>query len=487
VLYDSQRILRSHFGYREFRPSQAAVIERTLAGKHSLVLMPTGGGKSLCYQIPGLQLAEEARNDPIGRGMRVPLTIVISPLIALMKDQVDGLSVKGIAATFINSTLGSQQREERYRRVAAGDYDLLYVTPERFRKPAFREAIAGRRIVLLAVDEAHCISQWGHDFRPDYSRLGEIRQLLEFPTTVALTATATAEVQQDIIAQLGLTPNECQIFQEGIGRPNLTLDVEPVWGEEDKLASIERMITDIMPTQQTGSGIIYFTLIKTLESCSDQLRQRRIEHLIYHGDLSRDQRRGVQEQFLGQPRQIVLATNAFGMGIDKADIRFVMHAEIPGSLEAYYQEIGRAGRDGRAAQCCLLYDQHDLETQMEFIRWSNPDHDYVQRVHDFLSHELDALHAFGIEWLRERLHAKRKHDRRLETTLGLLERYGIIEGSLSPLRIAAVRELTTDLTDPQVRQLKLAAAQRRLLSLVQYVQAEDRRQFLEQYFRPLQP
>ena len=470
-------ILRSHFGYESFRPPQEQVIRRALAGGHSLVIMPTGGGKSLCYQIPALLLGDATT----GNGAKVPLTLVLSPLIALMKDQVDALLQRGIAATFINSSLSRDDRERRYSAVRSGKYQLLYVTPERFRKIEFTDALANREVRLLAVDEAHCISEWGHDFRPDYTRLRELRQQIGNPPTIALTATATPDVQIDIVRQLGLSPDEVQIFHEGIDRPNLRLSVEEVWGDDEKLTRI----VDIQRRNQNeaGSGIVYFTLIRTLERFSERLQATKIPHLCYHGDLERQQRRRVQNEFMQGNCPLVLATPAFGMGIDKNDIRFVIHAEIPGSMEAWYQEIGRAGRDGLPSDCVLLYDESDLLTQMEFLRWSNPDSEFYERVYDLLVHHRERVEAFGLEWMREKLHARQNHDFRLETVLGMLERHGVIEGTWDPMQLTVCGELPTELIDPERLEEKLRRDQHKLLALVQFIRHEgDRRDFIHDYF-----
>ncbi len=472
-------VLSQSFGHADFRGRQREIIDRLLGGGHCLVIMPTGGGKSLCYQIPAIMLA---RAEAAHR----PLVVVLSPLVALMKDQVDALTARGIDAAFVNSSLSRAEREQRQQDIRAGRFTLLYVTPERFRKPEFLAAIAPRTVPLLAVDEAHCISEWGHDFRPDYTRLAEIRRLLGEPVTVALTATATPAVQADIVRQLGLQAEQVAVFHQGIDRPNLQLSVAEVWGDDDKLAAILDLVGRHLAPGAQGSGIVYFTLIRTLDHFSTLLRQQGIVHHAYHGDLDRDTRRRVQAEFMAGRGGLVLATNAFGMGIDKDDIRFVIHAEVPGSMESWYQEIGRAGRDDEPAECLLLYDQRDLMTQMEFIEWSNPEPAIYERIHDLLARQSDAVAAFGLPWLRDRLPARGRHDRRLETALAMLERHGAIEGDWrneEHVTIRVVAALPPALTDAEGLAAKLRRDREKLLALVQLVQHPgDRKDFIHEYF-----
>ncbi|MCK7526649.1 MAG: RecQ family ATP-dependent DNA helicase [Ignavibacteriales bacterium] len=241
---------------------------------------------------------------------------------------------------------------------------------------------------LLAVDEAHCISEWGHDFRPDYSRIGEFRELMGNPLTIALTATATHDVQEDIIKKLNINKDDIKLFHQGIERPNLRLEAVDVFDDKEKLQEIISTLE-----KYDGCGIIYFALIKTLERFSEILGDKGFKHGVYHGKLEDRQRKSMQRDFLSGKQKLILATNAFGMGIDKSDIRFVIHAEVPSSIESYYQEIGRAGRDGNDSLCLLLYNQEDLYTQMEFIKWSNPDANFYSALYDILKRETGLINS----------------------------------------------------------------------------------------------
>ena len=462
---DPKDVLKDYFKYPSFKGKQEEIINRLLKEDgHCLVLMPTGGGKSICYQVPAL----------IFDGG----TIVISPLIALMQDQVDALKRKNIPAEFINSTVNPKARRVRLANFVEGKIKLLYVTPERFRKPEFVESIKKANVSLLAVDEAHCISEWGHDFRPDYSRIAEFRELLGNPLTIALTATATKDVQTDIIAKLGLTKGEIKLFHQGIQRPNLRLEAADVFDEKETLNEIIKVLDEYK-----GHGIIYFSLIKKLDYYSQLLNDKGYHHEVYHGKLESRKRKQTQRDFLSGKQNLILATNAFGMGIDKPDIRFVIHAEVPSSIESYYQEIGRAGRDGKDSLCMLLYNQEDLYTQIEFIKWANPDADYYYAVYNILKTNLDSVTSMGISYIREQISYKDKNDFRVETVLSMLDRYGVTEGKEENRSLKLIDKLPENLQDDDRLKEKLLNDNKKLLSVVNYFNSTScRRIFISDYF-----
>jgi len=358
-------VLRDRFGHREFLPQQRPALESVLAGRNLLVVMPTGSGKSLLYQLPAL--------------LEDGLTLVVSPLIALMKDQVDELRRKGVPATFVNSSLSPGEQHQRLADCAAGVHKLLYVAPERFRNSGFLDMIDRVRVARIAVDEAHCISQWGHDFRPDYRRLAEFRSRLGAPRITALTATATVRVQKDIIEALGLAPGDVDVYVSGFDRPNLAIRVKHASSEENRIAFLTEFIR-----RGPGSGIIYTGTRRAAESVAEALRP--IEPTIqpYHAGLNPEQRSAVQEAFLRGEAHIVTATTAFGMGIDKSDVRFVVHFNFPASIEQYYQEIGRAGRDGLPSDCILLYSPADRRLRDFFIDLSYPPREIIEAVYEAL-------------------------------------------------------------------------------------------------------
>ncbi|MCC6744339.1 MAG: ATP-dependent DNA helicase RecQ, partial [Acidobacteria bacterium] len=324
-LGEARSVLERVFGFRDFREGQDDVVRAVLAGENALVVMPTGGGKSLCYQLPAI--------------VREGTALVVSPLIALMKDQTDSLAERGIPATIINSTVTPGEIAKRLRAMRGGAFKLVYVAPERFRSERFVEAAADSSISLVAIDEAHCISEWGHDFRPDYRMLGASLNRIGSPQVLALTATATAEVRADIAKQLVL--GDARHFIAGFDRPNLALRVVPTARERDKLTEAVALVREA-----GGTGIVYAATRKAVDSAAAQLASAGIRTVAYHAGLSDRARVAAQDAFRAGDVDAIVATNAFGMGIDKPDIRFVIHWHIPGSIEAYYQEIGRAGRDG---------------------------------------------------------------------------------------------------------------------------------------------
>jgi ATP-dependent DNA helicase RecQ len=360
-------VLRTVFGYDEFRGDQAAIIDRVVAGGDAVVLMPTGGGKSLCYQIPSL--------------VREGAGVVVSPLIALMHDQVDALSQLGVRAGYLNSTQGWDERAATERAYLAGELDLLYLAPERLLAPETLDLLARGRVALFAIDEAHCVSQWGHDFRPEYLRLAVLGQRWPGVPRVALTATATRATHTEIVERLGM--REARSFVASFDRPNIQYRIVPKDNPRAQLLALLR-------SEHAGdAGIVYCLTRASVDETADWLVGQGIDALPYHAGLDRDTRRRNQDRFLRDDGVVMVATIAFGMGIDKPDVRFVAHLDLPKSVEGYYQETGRAGRDGLPATAWLAYGLADVVQQRRLIETSEGDEQHKRH----LAQHLDAMLA----------------------------------------------------------------------------------------------
>jgi len=340
-----KNFLKKYFGYEEFRPLQQEIVEGVLAGRDSVVLMPTGGGKSLCFQLPAL--------------MQDGLAVVVSPLISLMKDQVDALRANGVAAELVNSTLSPSEIYDVMERARRGELKLLYIAPERFASFGFENFLSTLKISLFAIDEAHCISEWGHDFRPDYRNLRSLRESFPRVPIIALTATATPRVREDIVKQLAL--REPSVYVSSFNRPNLSYEVMP---KKDSLRTVLALLSEV----KGESAIIYCFSRNDTENLVEKLNRHGFKAAAYHAGLSADTRRENQDRFIRDEVDVMVATIAFGMGIDKPDVRLVIHHGLPKSIEGYYQETGRAGRDGLPARCVLLFSYADKFKQDYFIR-----------------------------------------------------------------------------------------------------------------------
>jgi ATP-dependent DNA helicase RecQ len=381
-------LLAKHFGYPDFRPGQADLIAAALHGRDALGVLPTGGGKSLCYQIPALAL---------GR-----LVLVLSPLVSLMEDQARRAVEAGIAVGVLNSTRSAEDRRETLARARRGDLRLLFVSPERLESDAFMRELAALDIGLVAVDEAHCISEWGHDFRPAYRRIGRIRAFVRRPI-LALTATATPLVREDIIDVLSLSKPVRVV--KSFDRPNLTWAVLPVKNAADRMLRVVRLVRGA-----GGPALVYCGTRAGVERTRSRLARSGVRAATYHAGLPGDVRAAVQESFLAGEVQVVVATNAFGMGVDKSDVRLVVHAQLPGTLESYYQEAGRAGRDGDPARCVALFHGNDAVLTRGFIDESRPPVPTLWKAHRCLVREFpmggmttlgELTRIFRAEGLRE--------------------------------------------------------------------------------------
>ena len=362
----------SRFGHAELRPGQAEVIADIFSGTPVIGVMPTGAGKSLCYQLPAVVL-----------GDRGGVTLVVSPLIALMKDQVDALRGRGIPAIALTSQANAEEQREMLEGIRAGMYTLVYVAPERFRSPRFTDALrsVAASVALVAIDEAHCISEWGHDFRPDYRRLGQVIRELKPPRIAAFTATATPEVREDIAVQLGITGASLHV--RGFDRPNLYYSVVASGGTADKT----QKLIDLVRTREGGVALVYAATRKNAEAYSQALKKAGMRSRVYHAGLENGIREKAQDVFMANELDVIVATNAFGMGVDKSDIRLVVHADIPRSPEAYYQEAGRGGRDGKPTRCVLLFNHGDIRLQEFLIDASFPSPEVLRGLWKLLAQQ----------------------------------------------------------------------------------------------------
>ncbi len=411
-------LLKIHYDYSEFRFGQEQAIINILEQKNTVVIMPTGGGKSLIYQLPSLILEG--------------VTIVISPLIALMKDQVDSMEKIGIPATFINSSLSPNETRERIEGIKNNSFKLVYIAPERFYSQDFINLLNDIKISLFAIDEAHCISEWGHDFRPSYMRLKEIIKLVGNPTVLAVTATATPEVRKDIIKQLEL--KDPKVIVTGFNRPNLKFGVI-------KASDAEKFtrILDIA-SQIKGSGVIYAGTRQKVEDLLNYLSENGINAIGYHAGMDPESRKYIQNEFMKGNAQVIIATNAFGLGVNKPDIRFVVHFDMPGTIEAYYQEAGRAGRDGKQSYCILFYSPADRYLREFFISGDNPPPKVITQIYEaLLAYESDAILATYADLLESIV--DNVPDMAIGTALKILEKENYISRSHEKTGMAFIKFL----------------------------------------------
>jgi ATP-dependent DNA helicase RecQ len=399
----ARSVLRQYFGFDDFRGGQRDAVAAALTRRDVLVLMPTGGGKSLCYQVPALTLPG--------------LSVVVSPLISLMKDQVDVLRRIGAPAALLNSTLSREAAAETVAAARRGDLKLLYVAPERFDSESFRRELPALGITLLAVDEAHCVSQWGHDFRPSYLRLGAVRKVLGVPL-IALTATATPAVRADVVKQLGL--HDPVTIVRGFDRPNLAWSVV---GAADRNAK-DMLLLRLVRHQTEGVSIVYAPTRKAVDSLTDLLRRGGLAATAYHAGMSAQDRERMQNEFMRGRVPIIVATCAFGMGIDKPDVRLVVHYTMSGSLEAYYQEAGRASRDGAPGRCVLLHAAGDRQVHEFMIDQTHPSRELVEQIVGHLARE-PLLRTIDVTAVAAR--AAAIAPRQADSVIRILQRQGVLQ------------------------------------------------------------
>jgi len=428
--------LKQYFGFDDFRLGQGEIVDEILNGRDGLVVMPTGGGKSLCYQLPALCIEG--------------VTLVISPLIALMKDQVDALKERNIPSAYINSTVPYEEQRQILDQVVNQEIKLLYIAPERFKLESFQNTLRKINVQMVAIDEAHCLSQWGHDFRPDYMRLGRALEIMGQPQCVAFTATATPTVRRDILQVLKLR-DPFEIIR-GFSRDNLTLNVEQTEKKADKVNRLEAIVNEYQ------KGIIYCSTRSRVEEVAELVHALGMKVVAYHGGMSDQDRTKIQNDFISKKADIVVATNAFGMGIDRSDVRFVIHWEIPGSVEAYYQEAGRAGRDGAPSWCELFFNYADTRTQEFFIAGNNPPAALIRQTYQTLLNHANDNNEIDLTIKQITEHTGEKNSMSVGSALTHLLKLNVIER----FDLTGSRAKGTRLLQPQLRSNKLEVDEQKL-------------------------
>lgn len=492
-----QKILQEKFKKQAFREGQQSIIENALEGHNIFATIPTGGGKSLCYQfLAGLEQRQEPESPKrLSQGetgqedkqQRKGQVLVISPLVALIDDQHKEALELGLNSVKIHSNLSSKEKQKFYENLSTAE--ILFLTPERLIQPEFwqRSEEKGLNVKYLVIDEAHCMSQWGSDFRPDYTRIPDYLAQMGHPTILALTATATVKVKEDIIQRLKTqSRREWFTYAAPLERPNIDIKIFECFSFVEK---IQRMTYWFQ--QKKGPTIVYFSLVQNLEQASHELSKLNIAHTKYHGQLPAPLKVKNQKLFFENQSEIMLATPAFGLGVNKADIRLILHFELPQSIEAYYQEVGRAGRDGKPSEAELFYHRDDAEIHIDFLKWNHPEPGFITSVYDLIRDYPQRYLQEGPDFLREKLNFYNKRDFRVETALNLLKRWDVLTETSEGPKLAprAQLEMIPDI-DEGLYSLRKKSAQMRLLQLIQLIEknkddaSEIQKDIINYFIRP---